>query len=202
MCLLLQNVETVSKIAKKDITVYKALSIPNIDYSPFKDKVKHGDSFNGIIGYIKCKGKISINEYNNICLCTNNKHLNGGYANNKLGYKYSWCFDGDVNKLIVNNETLIDKEDIAQHTKMFLTPYQRANIEIGKTYDSILYKYHDIITLGLHSFSKLKDAKKITSVVAKCIIPKGSEYYEGTFKHKDKYPSYASNKITYVEIVK
>ena len=201
MCLTLKNVETVSKIAKKDIIVYKGLSIPNIDYS-FKDKLKHGDSFKGIIGRVKCKGKININQNGNVCFCTNNKRLNGGggYGNDRLGYKYSWCFDGDVDKLIVNKETLIDKEDIAQHTKTFLTPYQRANVEIGKTYDSILYKDYDVITFGLHSFSKLKDVKRITRVIAKCIIPKGSEYYEGTFE--DKGISYASNKITYLKIVK
>jgi hypothetical protein len=36
------------------------------------------------------------------------------------------------------------------------------------------------------------------TIIAKCIIPKGSVYYRGKF---DDYFSYASNQIKYVEII-
>jgi len=59
------------------------------------------------------------------------------------------------------------------------------------------------ITLGLHSFKSKKsckedmiDAGHWKNYIVKCIIPKGSEYYEGTF---DENKGYASNRITYVK---
>lgn len=94
----------------------------------------------------------------------------------------------------------------------YRTFYRGNKIEIGKTYNSSLKKYTDvwkrsIVEKGLHSFFTKTDVfdlykktrKSSTPMfVVKCIIPKGSLYYAGTF---GKSRSYASNRIIYKEIV-
>lgn len=89
----------------------------------------------------------------------------------------------------------------------FYTPYRCFIVEIGKEYNSPLCKKDNEVYTGLHSFRKLKDAEnEILSNwdprrlrIARCIIPEGSEYYEGGFNtHSD---AYASNKIKYIKIV-
>ena len=93
-----------------------------------------------------------------------------------------------------------------------ITPYKRVSIEIGKTYKSIISNKDGEIHLGLHSFKTLKELKnwatgsgwrrawwgKAGGEYIKCIIPKGSTYYIGTF---DCWKSYASDALTYVEII-
>jgi hypothetical protein len=191
MCLSLENNKTRAKIAKEDIIVYKMLEC---DYKFNSDKIKHGDSFIGAINNTKCKGKISIGSDKRLFFCTNNRFLSGTDADDKLGYKYSWVMDRAVTKIIVN------KEDIcANKTPHYVTYFQEAEVEIGKTYTSKLIKEDEEVNEGLHSFGKLEDAKTFTSFVAKCIIPKGSRYYEGIFECS--YLSYASNKITYLELI-
>lgn len=86
----------------------------------------------------------------------------------------------------------------------YLTLWRGVPIEIGKTYTSKLVK-HGIdasnnlrIEEGLHSYKHYKSIKDSICVKVKCIIPKGSKYYIGTFC---EYVSIASDKLTYVEII-
>ena len=203
MCLNLKSEKTKIKIAKKDIIVYKGLY--NLSEKDLLfTKVKHGDSFKGVIGNIECEGKISIDRCNKIYLCTDNSKLRGNIADDMLGYEYSWYLDNSVSEIIVNNELVFGERKyipMATHivnTKIFKTPYQYAIVEMGETYTSGLIKEDDEVYVGLHSFETLREARKISDIVAKCIIPKGSRYYKGAY---DDDISYASDKITYLEIV-
>jgi hypothetical protein len=99
---------------------------------------------------------------------------------------------------------IIDKID-----GKYFTHYQRAEVEIGKTYHSILNRLdsQNIIHKGLHSFKNLEDAKKLASfivnketTIVKCIIPIDSMYSEGVFRTFDNvYTSYASDTLIYVK---
>jgi len=91
----------------------------------------------------------------------------------------------------------------------YRTTYQEFPVTIGETYSSMLITVEfcgwDFCSIGLHSFPELLSAKKDGAVacwencaVAKCIIPKGSKYYVGTFGNEI---SYASDTIKYVKIV-
>ena len=194
MCLNLKSEKIKKQIAKKDIVVYKALKrLFGIETINELSKVNHGDLFKGIIKGINCEGKISI-QNEDLYFCTNDIWLNGHDAYDKLGYKYSWRFDRQVDQITVNGEIILGKEFLG-----YKTYYQEVEVKIGETYSSTLNKCWDTVEQGLHSFGKLEDAKTFTSFVAKCIIPKGSRYYKGTFG--DSYLSYASNKLTYVEII-
>ncbi len=194
MCLTLKSEKTRVKTAKEDIVVYKALKYSVRTTINDLHKLKHGDSFIGIIKGIECEGKILIDKYENIFFCTDNEILCGYFTYNKLGYKYCWCFDSNVHKIIVNGEIMYDTEIIG-----YQTFYQGFKVEMGETYTSELEKTGDTIEKGLHSFETMKGAKLYSSTVAKCIIPKGSQYYEGMFGSS---VSYASDTLTYVEIVK
>ena len=187
MCLELKSNKIKSKIAKEDIVCYKRLEFfPTIDMSNIKD----GDEFNGVINEFKCSGKISV-ESNKIYFCTNDSGLDGSDAKNKHGYKYSWVFDNDVTSIIINNKEVVDLK--------IATPYKHFPIEVGKTYDSELIKKDEYVYEGLHSYKNLAGAKKYhTGIYVKCIIPKGSKYYEGRFDVDD---AYASDKLTYVKIL-
>jgi hypothetical protein len=97
----------------------------------------------------------------------------------------------------------------------YVTPYQGFPIKIGHKYTSDLKvekDYYNIVEIGLHSFKNKKDAIEVANkyyehYIVKCIIPKGSKYYVGTFDigsglYGHKYmTSYASNEIIYVELV-
>lgn len=93
------------------------------------------------------------------------------------------------------------------------TPYYGALVEMGKTYKSKLICYtggyrkyfwskrHYYVDHGLHTFAKLESANNKASygdVVVECIIPKGAKYYVGIFTST----SYASDKLTYIRIIK
>ena len=188
MCLELKSNKTKSKIAKKDIICYKRLEyLPTIKMSTIKD----GDEFTGVIRNIQCSGKISI-ESDKIYFCTNHPGLRDADIQNKHGYDNSWMFDSRVTSIIINNKEVVDLK--------MVTPYREFPIEIGKTYDSKLIKRDEYVHEGLHSFKNLDDAKKffIVKICAECIIPKGSEYYEGKFSVSN---AYASDKLTYVKII-
>jgi hypothetical protein len=89
------------------------------------------------------------------------------------------------------------------------TLYKKVKVELGKTYKSRLFKEKFInihhINYGLHTFIEQPGLTKfnynITPYVAKCIIPKGSFYYKGRFHDENFDDSYASNKLTYIEII-
>ena len=194
MCLELESRKTRVKIAKNDIVVYKALKYSVRTTINDLHKLKHGDSFIGVIKGFECEGKISIDKSGDIFFCTNDSRLNGYSAIDDLGYKYCWYFNSDVNKIIVNGEIMYDTE-----TNGYQTFYRDFKVEIGETYTSDLINLGKRVEIGLHSFETMEDAKFYSSIVAKCIIPKGSRYYEGFFGHD---VSYASDRITYVGIIK
>lgn len=187
MCLELISNKAKSKIAKKDIVCYKRLEyLPTIDMSTIKD----GDEFTGVIHTVQCSGKISI-ESNKIYFCTNHPRLCGLDSKNKYGYNNSWIFDNTVTSIIINNKEVIDLK--------IVTPYRNFPIEVGKTYDSQLIKKNGDVYQGLHSYKNLDDFKNsYVTIYAECIIPKGSEYYEGKFGVSN---AYASDKLTYVKII-
>lgn len=102
----------------------------------------------------------------------------------------------------------------------YRTFYQISMIELGEKYHSKLELYTDgdtfdghSIEMGLHTFCNLKDTKSFVRskagqytnrdiVIAKCIIPKGSTYYKGIFRVRNKnIESYASDTLQYEEIV-
>ena len=102
---------------------------------------------------------------------------------------------------IVCYKGLLDYED----DELF-TPFQEFSIKIGETYHSELKRTKFLsneVDLGIHSLSNYesaKDAIMYYHIIVKCIIPKGSKYYEGTWTN-EKYKSYASNCLKYVEII-
>ena len=196
MCLKLKSQFEKPIIAENDIIVYKAIDKTIAITVSNPSEMKHGDLFEGIINGIKCKGKISINYDSYIYLCSNYKGVDGNDAKDKLGYKYSWMMDEAVQKIIINGELVFLREVVG-----YQTPYQKAKVKIGETYTSKLIKAYDSIGKGLHSFESIDTARKNSNddIVAKCIIPKGSEYYKGTFNDNI---SYASDTLTYVEIIK
>jgi len=119
---------------------------------------------------------------------------------------------------LTTKEPLIAKKDIVVYkyiikvNQAYLTYYRHKIIKIGKTYRSKLIKIQllftkGLINEGLHSMKYKKDAcymakDKLVTLV-KCVIPKGSKYYEGSFNFRgESYKSLASNKLKYLEIIK
>jgi hypothetical protein len=198
MCLELKNESVKPQIAENDIVVYKLL----------KDGEKlnpefHGKEFTGVIKSFTVKGKISIDK--TTFFCTNEINLDGAHAKNKFGYKYSWAIDRYVKSIKVDDVEIIKDGCVLDSFKnsIILTPFQDVEIEIGEIYKSKLIKYDSLIEDGIHSFKNLKDTNYFAievknRFVAKCIIPKGSEYYIGNF---NGYVSYASDTLKYVEVL-
>ena len=111
---------------------------------------------------------------------------------------------------------------ISEKEKTFKTFYRDQIVKLGKTYKAkigiprcsydILYDFlngekkvdYFEIDQGLHSFKNKKDAKVFTEwddfsvCILTCIIPKGSEYYEGEF---GGYPCFVSNQLHYLDYV-
>lgn len=90
----------------------------------------------------------------------------------------------------------------------WLTYFKYSPVTIGDTYHSELTRQEltitDAIEKGLHSFASLEDANNFVSDrlnvgVFKCVIPKGSTYYKGSFFN---WKSYASDTLVYIEIIK
>lgn len=191
MCLAIMKGDKM-KIAKKDIICYKWIK-PGLVYDmPYEEL--NGKEFTATFNGKKINGAISIHEAK-VYFCTNNDIMQGQYIFNKHGYKYSWCDDGCVKDITINGRLLSKVEHL-------VTPYRKYPIEIGKTYtsDLVCNEYNEV-EIGLHSFINKQDAFDDViqnGFVVKCIIPKGSKYYEGTF---DISESYASDCITYIEIV-
>jgi hypothetical protein len=204
MCLKLKNESVKPQIAENDIVVYKFLK----DGEKLKPEF-HGKEFTGVIKSFTINGKISIDE--TTFFCTNNNHIDGAKADDKLGYKYSWSIDGSVKSIKVNGVEIIKDGCVLDNAKdsIILTPYRDVEIKIGETYKSKLIKNDSLVDEGIHSFKNLEDANYFASLygdifVAKCIIPKGSEYYVGKYSSGyDGYVSvsYASDTLKYVEIL-
>jgi hypothetical protein len=198
MCLRLKNESVKPQIAENDIVVYKFLEVGKL-----KPEF-HGKEFTGVIKNFTVNGKISIDK--RIFFCTNENHLDGFNADDKFGYKYSWAIDENVKSIKVDGVEIIKNKRILDILKnsTILTPYQDTEIKIGETYKSKLIRYGLLIEDGIHSIKNLEDANHFAisvknRIVAKCIIPKGSEYYVG--EYDDGYVSYASDTLKYVEIL-
>jgi len=172
-----------ANIAENDIECFKYIMI---DY--YKNyKYCNGEHFTGNINNITCEGKIRI-EDNVIYFCTNDSRLRGNNCNNKHGYEYSWQADRFVYHIAVNSK---------KEKNIYRTVYRNFCVVIGKTYKSKLEKVGNKIEKGLHSYAEIP-GKSFNEKIVKCIIPKGSKYYTGTFNDK---VSYASDKLKYIEII-
>lgn len=179
------------KIATEDMVVYKAVRKHSGFTIPDNSS---GKEFTGIINGIKVKGVISGNYHNGLYFCTNESRLDGAEAYNKYGYKYSWCLDGQV----VQSSIRVEGRKLFIKTTTFKTIYQYAPISLGETYKSKILVFRGTITRAIHSYVKKEDAilreKDRDVYIIKCIIPKGSRYYKGTFNH---IPAIASDTIIY-----
>ena len=87
------------------------------------------------------------------------------------------------------------------------TPFLKEQIEIGSTYTSeFSFTGAGNIEMALHSLINLDDCHTLIMrllnsqhlIICSCLIPKGSRYYQGNFSGHD---SYASDKLTYLEIL-
>lgn len=85
----------------------------------------------------------------------------------------------------------------------FLTSFRLSEIEIGLSYYAELNKIYDKVYEGLHSYASCEIAKQRAiywnEVLVKCIIPKGSTYYKGTFESLGD--AYASDTLIYNEVI-
>jgi len=197
MCLKLNFKNQIPLETLEDIVVYKTvIKVKEISLDCQNIEDLHGVPFKGMILDEEFEGILSVKE-DKVFLCTN--YAWGLFCDEKFGFKYSWVFTDSVTSLIVNDVELV------KISFSFETPFRNYPIEIGNTYTSKLVKKGDNIEEGLHSFEFARDAKLTNwalwydeGTIVKCIIPKGSTYYKGTF---DGDSSYASDALTYVEIV-
>lgn len=186
MCLYLKE-DSKLQIATKDIVCYKRIKIVELKDLPHSQL--QGKLFHGHINGIKTQGIISIHE-GDIYFCTNQSELNGISCPNKYGYTYSW-----QKSLFGLKDIIIDDETIVLE---YITPYRKFPVQLGKTYYSELIKDDYVVEIGLHSYASWADAwSDGPGEVVKCIIPKGSEYYEGDFSG---FKSYASNCLQYLHL--
>ena len=103
----------------------------------------------------------------------------------------------------------------------FISPFHYFNMKINKCYtsDLTLDYSHGLFKAikGFHSFTNIRDAIKLRDelkelnfstpfTICKCIIPKGSKYFEGVFERYDdssmlfiQYHSIASDNIMIVD---
>ena len=114
-------------------------------------------------------------------------------------------------------EQRFDKNKYWKHLGVLITPFTYKEITIGNTYASELKieTFHEggvliktnRVEIGLHSIADKQDCIKSAShwvnegrneLIVRCIIPKGSQYYVGTYQG---CKSYASTAIQYVEVV-
>lgn len=94
---------------------------------------------------------------------------------------------------------------VKSHGDRFYTPYFRADAQLGQTYYSeFTFNHYGDVSRGLHSFKSLKaataeaDSFIANTKIIRCVIPKGSRYYQGKFGNAI---SYASDTLTYLEII-
>jgi hypothetical protein len=192
MCLITCHSEP--KIAREDITVYKAL---HKAYELIDKKRNYND--------VPCKVVIYGKEYTGIItsckyteLLIGIRHGDAPSNNNIIyfsdnNYEYYRLHPEYINELTIDGKSIIKL--------VYKTVYQRVIVEIGNTYKSEINYFMRKVEEGLHSYRDLAWAKmseRKDAVYVKCIIPKGSYYYEGSFCD---YPSYASDTLKYVEIV-
>ena len=193
MCLDLTSLKEF--VAKKDIVCYKRLKC-NLLLNNYAYPTS-GKTFTAKIKDIPVEGIINVekDEAGNkrVFLCTDHPKFYALKCENKHGKLYSCAHDIYVTDLII--------EDVSNiYTYEYHTAYRKFKVEIGNTYTSELIREEYEVSIGLHSFAKLKDCKNDGSgVYVRCIIPKGAKYYRGTFFGNS---SYASDTLIYKEIVK
>ncbi len=178
------------KVADRDITVYKRLVMreaidPRLNDKPFSCKISS----------VLVEGKLSVEE-GRLFFCSNDIRFNGQEANDKKGFKYSWVLDLQVDLETLKVEGKKRKIIIGE---LLATPYQGTLITLGKEYESEITfttkNGSDVITKAIHSFRDQEDVwGDGIGFVVECIIPEGTEYYEGLFHD---VPSIASRKIVY-----
>lgn len=111
-----------------------------------------------------------------------------------------------------NQKSLIAKKDITCYKLVVVnndgnltTLFQKTSVILGNNYNSSIERYYNTIEKGIHSFTKLKEAKEFLKIIkdettrvriVKCIIPKDSLYFNGMFNN---YKSMASNQILYTK---
>ena len=95
----------------------------------------------------------------------------------------------------------------------YVTPVQRAEVKLGKTYKSelkkriALYKGANAIGMvneGLHSYTSYEAANKVAKdlskyklvIIVMCMVPKGAEYYENVREEE-----IASDELRYTKTV-
>ena len=196
MCLWLKSKRSCIQTAKRDLIVYKYIQASSHSELLYSNEMNDGVEFHGVISDIECCGKISIDDTGRVFFCTDDYRLDGLGCINRHGFTYSWIHDKNVSEIYINGSPnqIITVKDYA-------TPFQRAIVEIGETYHSALIKTGDRVEEGLHSYQKLGVVERFidaTTIGVKCIIPKGSKYYVGTY---GKDVSYASDKLIYVELI-
>lgn len=200
MCLAIRE-NSRKQTAKKDIVCYKAI-MPTKVVNP--GAFNTGDHFTATINGCKVKGQIviaKVNEQLQIVYCTNNKDCDGYTINIpeplSAKYKYTWIHD----ELVVN--CIIDRKKVKNYMiSCYKTKYREAIVALGETYTSELNRNSKFIEEGLHSYKSALAAKTElydNSILVKCIIPKDSKYYVGVYCG---YIAYASDTLTYVEIIK
>jgi hypothetical protein len=177
-------------VADRDITVYKRLVMkpvinPKLNNKPFSCKISN----------VLVEGKLSV-EREQLFFCTNDIRFSGEEADDKKGFKYSWVLDHQVDLKTLRVE---GKKMKTVSEEFLATPYQGTPITLGKEYESeisfITENGRDAIMKALHSFKSQRNARGDGSgFVVKCIIPKGTEYWEGWFYG---IPSIASRKLIY-----
>lgn len=174
-------------IASKDIVVKKQL----VKCAIVKPSKKlHGKPFTAtILNYNKkyfVSGHISIDD-NRIFLCSDHEKADGLCIKDKHGHTFSWLLNSTVLHLTIDGKKC---------PTGYKTPYLQVNISLGETYTSpIIVTEYQNIDVGLHSY--LMEAVvncAENGIIVKCIIPKGSEYYVGTF---DGQRSLVSNCLRY-----
>jgi len=116
-------------------------------------------------------------------------------------------------KRIATKDIVVYKvvETVGWGSEALQSPYRSMPVNIGETYsipEPAIGKLGSKVYQGFHSLKGKKYAKKLTlghyrGRVAKCIIPKGSTYYNGTWNRFQLFNpiGYVSDSIKYVEIL-
>ena len=130
------------------------------------------------------------------------------------------CLYLKSSKVRIAKEDIICYKFLVKEVGSYFTPYQSSLIEVGKLIEdteSLMIEktskrdFNFILYGGMfHTFKDIEAARKDVRwfannmsrvneyVIFKCIIPKGTEYYEGTF---EAYKCYASKKLIISEVV-
>lgn len=111
---------------------------------------------------------------------------------------YKQCRQMRDKKLIWNLKNIFRFKWILDYDYTYKTPFYYMEVELGKTYTSVLQVDQDgTINKGLHSYANKVDTGFYALI--ECVIPKGATYYKGIGLRE---PGYASDKLRYVKLIK